>query len=392
MKLLFTTTIILLSVLVQSQSPYQIADTSKVWNTITIGFGSWGVWLCGGTKSNKFEGEIFIGGNTYLEVLESEDSLQENWYVNGFLREDTINNSVYFGWGVGEIGLIYDFDLNVGDSIYIDNYYTTYTSLLVCDSIDTVNINGVFKNRYFFSSDFFNPNYPAEVWIEGIGSVFGVLNSGLGGVPLGGGTRELLCCSENDEVIYMDSLFGACFIDEFFPQIISETYDTAYLNTYYEFQLQIDTFNVDSFALIGNVIPESFNFNESTGLITGMPTETGTFPCIITIKNYDLGGCLTDMLDAHISVVLPTTIHQQSQQPDMKIYPNPFNTIFYVEVENHNKKTYFLEILSAEGVLIDKKTIRGSLFKFDSGKYKNGLYLFKLSGNNIIKIKKCLKK
>jgi len=305
-KLLLTAVSIIFSTSVYGQNPYQITDTTKVWSTISIGYGSWNVCMCGGTKTNKFVEDTIIGGNTYLEVLESEDSLQGTWNINGFLREDTINKLVYFGWNYDYMGLIYDFNIEVDDTVYIDNYYTGYTSILICESIDSVLINDIFRNRYFFSSDYTGPDFTIEVWIEGIGSLYGILNSGFGGPAPGGGAPKLLCCSKNDNQIYMDSLFGECYIDQFYPQIIQESYDTAYVDIYYEFQLQLNTFDVDSFALIGEVIPEGFSFNQSTGLLTGTPTETGAFPCIITVANYDMGSCLTDMIYADIQVVLPT--------------------------------------------------------------------------------------
>ncbi|MBK9359399.1 MAG: hypothetical protein IPN08_18840 [Bacteroidales bacterium] len=46
------------------------------------------------------------------------------------------------------------------------------------------------------------------------------MQSGLGGIAMGGGTVKLLCASQNNNTIYMDSLFNACYIDMFYPQIL----------------------------------------------------------------------------------------------------------------------------------------------------------------------------
>ena len=123
-----------------SQIPYQIVDTTKDWNTMSIGVWSWGIHHCGGTKTNKFEEEIIFGEQTFLKVFESEDSLQE-----------------------------------MGDSVFIDNYYTSYTSTLICESIDSIYLNRGFRNRYHFSAVYRNrenveSNDIVEIWIEGIGS------------------------------------------------------------------------------------------------------------------------------------------------------------------------------------------------------------------------------
>ncbi len=389
-KLFLTAIIIIFSTSVYGQSPYQIADTAKVWSTILIGHGSWNVCGCA-TKINKFTYDTIIGGNTFFEVLESEDSLQNTWINNGLLMEDTINKKVYYTWG--NTGLIYDFNIEVGDTVYIDNYYTTYTSVLFCDSINTILINEKSKNMYFFSSDY-SRSYPAEIWIEGIGSLHGLLNSGIGGVMIGGGHTRLLCYSENDTVFYSDPLFDECYIDQFYPQIIPETYDTAYVDTYYEFQLQISTFDVDSFALKGDVIPEGFSFNESTGLLTGMPTETGAALCVITCINYDLGGWITDMIYADIQVMLPTTINKLSELDDFIIYPVPFNTKYCIEAKNYNGKDYYLEVFNTEGILIDKKILHNYFSEIDCSRYKTGQYMFKISDDkhNILKVEKVIKK
>ena len=392
MKTLFTIILLFSSFLTFSQSSYQIADTTKKWNTVYLGAGSWNVIYCGGTKTNRIAGEVMFGDSTFFNVYEAQDSLQQNWNQVGYLREDTISKKIYFSWwGPEEIGLIYDFNLEVGDSVRIDNYYVGFEDvLLICDSIDSLNINGSLKKRLFLNSPEF---WDTDVWIEGIGSKYGLLCSGYGGSGFAGGGMDLLCCSQNDTLIYFDPIYNSCYISEFYPKIVPEFYDTAYLNTLYEFQVQISgTNNIDSFALIGDVIPEGFEFNETTGLLTGMPVATGSFPCIITIKNYDLG-FLTDILYADITVVLPTAVRDIPKQPEIKIHPNPFSTGFSISYERNLKGPFSLEIFNCEGKLIDKKTLTESTYTADCSNYKNGIYLLKITDLNqrILKIEKVIK-
>lgn len=394
MKALFTTTILLLiSLLTFSQSIYQIADTTKEWNTVYYGFGSGNIVHCGGTKTNILSGEVLINDTTFLNVYESQDSLQQNWDHVGFLSEDTVSKKVYITeWIGGEVGLIYDFDLLVGDSVIINNYYAGFENvLLICDNIDSLNINGLFLKRFFL----YSPGYwNSDIWIEGIGSKFGLLYSGFNGSGWTGGSKDLLCCSKDDTLIYMDSVYNSCYIEEFYPKIVSEYYDTAYLNNNYEFQVQIsDTNNIDSFALIGNVIPEGFIFNEETGLLTGMPTDTGSFPCIITIRNYDIG-FLTDMLYENITVELVTTTQNNSNQIGFKIHPNPFDSYFHITNIINSNEIYQIEIYDNLGKIIDKKTVTESNFKIDCINYKKGIYYVKItdSNDNIIIVEKIIKK
>lgn len=394
MKTLLTTILLVISLFTFSQSQYQIADSTKKWNTVYYGFGSWGIANCGGTKTNKIAGEVIFNDTTFVNVYEAQDSLQQDWYQVGYLREGTINKKIYFSAGdTEEIGLIYDFDLTVGDSVVIDNYYVGFEDvLLICDSINPVIINGISRNQFYFSTPY---RYGiSDIWIEGIGSKFGVLNSGFGGAGYGGGGMNLLCCSKNDTLLYFDTIYNSCFIQECYPKISSEYYDTAYLNEPYEFQLQIsDTNNVESFTLIGDVIPDDFEFDETTGILTGLPTTTGSFPCVITINNDDFG-FLTDILYSDITVVLPTTIGDTPKEPEINIYPNPFSNSFSISYGGNLKDFYYLEIFSYEGKMIDKKTISDKIYKVDCSNYKNGIYLLKITDLNQrnLKIEKIIKK
>ena len=373
----------MISLLTFSQSPYQIADTSKVWNTMTYGVGTWGNLMCGGTKCNKMGEEVYLGDDLYVNVMESEDTLQLDWVVNGYLHEDTINKLVYFARSEDEIGLIYDFDLDFGDTVNIFNYYDLqgFSSTLICYCIDTLSINGSSKKRFSFYHNYLDPENPDEVWIEGIGSLYGVLNSGIGGSGYTGGGFDLLCCSQNDTIIYMNSFYGSCFINEFYPQILSDSYDTAFLNTFYQFQLQIDTGDAQSFDLIGYLIPEDFNFDPSTGMLTGIPSDTGSFLCIINSLNYEMGGWWTDWLISDIPVVIPTHIKEPPKQSNIKIYPNPCNKTLYIENDTYIEEDYYLESFNFEGILIDKKIINGNYIQFDVSQYDPGLYLLRITDN-----------
>lgn len=395
MKALFTTILLLISFLTFSQNAYQIADTTKKWNTVHYGAWAWLVMHCGGTKTNKLEGVTLVNDTVYLSVFETQDSLQQYWDQIGFLREDTLSKKIYFtlDWNGYEDGLIYDFDLLVGDSVIIDNYYVGFEDLLlICDSIDSLFIDGSNKKRLFLSKRW--SSYVSDIWIEGIGSKYGLLNSGLGGSGMAGSSADLLCCSKNDTVIYMDSVHNSCYIEEFYPKIVSEYYDTAYLNTYYEFQLIIsDTNNIDSVELIGAVIPEGFEFDASSGMLTGTPTSTGSFVCIIQAKNCDLG-FLTDMLYSDLVVELETTIQNKSQQGDINIYPNPFRSNFYITSTTKNENVYYLEMYNGFGELNYQKTINKIPCKIDCTHYNDGIYFLKITDANqkIIKTKKLIKK
>ena len=360
-----------------SQGNYQIADTTKTWNTVSIGYLAFNVAQCGGTYSHKFSGQTTIGNNTYFNVYESTDSLQDNWEQIGYLREDSIDHKVYYK-GLDEDGLLYDFNLEVGDSVYIDNYYYDFTdALLICDSIDSININGQQKQRFYFYSGFSKSMY-AEIWIEGIGSMWGLLASGYGGAGFAGGNPKLLCCSKNGETIYMDTLFNTCYIDDFYPKITSPNYDTAYLDTPYEFQLQLsDTSNIGSVSWWGEYIPDGFSFDATTGVLSGVPTSIGSFPCGITITNNDIG-LITDMLEAEIVVVLPEGIGENTLN-NIQIFPNPASGLVNIKSDIQIND---VEVYNYAGQLIWDIKANNNFYEINTSQFESGIYLFRIEAKD----------
>lgn len=236
-----------------SQGAFQIVDTTKTWNTLQFGYGSLNVVHCGGTRTNIFHDEEIIGGETFLLVWESNDSLNSIWDQVGYIREDTATGQVFFK-GYSEPGLLYDFELQIGDSVVVDNdYLRAYNIHYTCVDIDTIEINGMQKRRFFMHAEGYNP-YIADIWIEGIGSKWGPLNSGFGGAGFGGGAYELLCCKQNDTLLYMDINFNRCYISDFYPKIACDHYDTAYVGQPYYFQVPLsDTARIDSIGFRGGI-------------------------------------------------------------------------------------------------------------------------------------------
>ncbi len=375
------------------QSTLGIADTTKSWHTLYYGFGAWGIINCSGTRINRLAEKTVFNDTSFFKVYESTDSLQQLWNPIGYLSEDSLSGKVFFGNPyINRTGLIYDFNLSAGDSVIVDNYYVNFENiLLICDSIKAVSIYGTARKQFFFSSP--QTTSIADVWIEGIGSIYGLLNSGVFGVPLGGGGMKLLCCSEDGNLIFRDSTYHSCFISEFYPKITSEKLDTAFLNKYYEFQIQLaGTNHVGAYSLNGTVIPDGFSLNETTGLLTGTPVATGTFPCVITVINQDMGA-ETDILFADITVVLPTNTDEVPEHEVVKILPNPCVTGFSVSYGNNSENIYYLEIFSHKGKMIEMKIIKESGTWIDVSHYKTGIYLLRFTDLNkrAVKTKKMMK-
>lgn len=114
---------------------------------------------------NSLGDTVIIDGKIYIEAyLEKKYTL----YLEGGIREDTIEKKVYFNNFQNEI-LLYDFSLEIGDSIYYPMSYFGDAYHKIVQDIDSIIINGEYRRRWHLV------NYPfpmPDIWIEGIGSVY----------------------------------------------------------------------------------------------------------------------------------------------------------------------------------------------------------------------------
>ena len=189
-------------------SSQQIVDSTKVWSNMQE--------FCHpdssvySTDYHKFHGDTLINDTLYKKVWISEDEDYENWNFFGtFIREE--NKRVYYREMFQNEGLIYDFNLSLGDSVFLSNPRAATSLWLTLSEIDSVETADGFRERWRLeSSEYSNDEY----WIMGIGSGAGVLNSGtqiFGGLC---GLYTLLCEKENDETIYQNPDFETCYVNQ----------------------------------------------------------------------------------------------------------------------------------------------------------------------------------
>lgn len=184
----------------------EIVDSEKVWSNMEEHCHSWGSTYS--TDFFKFDKDTIIDNITYKKVWISEDEDHANWnFYGAFIREE--NKRVYYKQYVGDEGLIYDFNLTIGDSVLVDNPISAGEIWLILVSIDSIQTNDGYKERWELK----NNGYPdSEYWIRGIGSQNGVLNSSTG--IYGGlcGLYTLLCEKENGDVVYINPDFQTCYL------------------------------------------------------------------------------------------------------------------------------------------------------------------------------------
>jgi len=169
----------------------------------------WNFTVCGIPQPNAqyqytFEGDSIVNNITYSKVYSSGISNCINFGYCGLLRDDTLNQKVYFILPDSTSEkVLYDFSLNVGDTVP-DLFNFTGVSEVV-DSIDSVNYGGQLRKRFRYTLNMGPHNDPYI--IEGIGNVSGLL------APLESPTIAyyLICFSHKGLNVFPDST-GACML------------------------------------------------------------------------------------------------------------------------------------------------------------------------------------
>jgi len=192
---------LMISGLIYSQDYYPIVQENNEWNVIKVVPTPGVPWdSTYWTMTYKFYGDTIISNQTYKKVYKSEEEIPINWEYEGCIREEE-QKVWYFPQYGNEETLIYDFTLNIGDTVTILGWEP-----MVVDSISQIEINGEDRKQIYLSiwGQFI------EHWIEGIGSNFGILQSGTS-LAVGWYTR-FLCMSEDGELIYMNPNYSSCYL------------------------------------------------------------------------------------------------------------------------------------------------------------------------------------
>jgi hypothetical protein len=182
---------------------FPLVQENRVWNTFyaTDPIGKNVKWdSTYFTTLTKFEGDSLIGSVLYKKVYETKSETQTNWILKGCIREDDVHKVWYKPNGWSE-DMIYDFNANPGDSLTLNDSHTYKV-----DSINYIQINAEQRKRFYISCYI----YGQEVWIEGLGSLKGILVSGSACAV--GGHYVLLCFTDNGNPLYTNTYFNDCYL------------------------------------------------------------------------------------------------------------------------------------------------------------------------------------
>ena len=126
------------------------------------------------------------------------------------LREDTSTRKIYIIKPNDTLEkLIYDFSLNIGDTVTFFNNVTGFCQKGILDSIDYIEINNVCTKRYFLKDSLLNEGW-LDVWIEGIGSQHGLIYPGVFFVDYGP-YFGLWYVIKNQDTIFQNTDIIQCF-------------------------------------------------------------------------------------------------------------------------------------------------------------------------------------
>lgn len=206
------------------QTYYPLVQTNKVW-TISYYFS----FPPSQIKFMKISGDTTINSKVYNKVLQTNDSVNNPWTLDGYIRE-TNDHKVYFSTNpnISEF-LYYNFNLALGDSVYIRGLPNPF----IADTVDSVQVsNEEFRKRVVLSAC---SGY--DTWIEGIGSLFGLIYSGEN--CLVGETDKLVCMLQNDAIVYHDPHYVTCSTPLYIPDIHDDSFviypnpvlDNLYINS-----------------------------------------------------------------------------------------------------------------------------------------------------------------
>ena len=199
-------------------------DDSSIWNTVGDNSITSQTWrfrygLLGDTTISATDQDTL----SYSKVYSLFDSTLTNPNSTYFaaLRE-TEDKEVYALLPGFEEGLLYDFNLEVGDTIwyaiggslcYNSVSFTDEDHYKVVTATDSILlVNGETRKRWHLTD---HPNgIMNDVWVEGIGSVvwYGLFNPFITDITLCGDSYSFACMKEGDEVIYLSNPYcEECF-------------------------------------------------------------------------------------------------------------------------------------------------------------------------------------
>lgn len=156
------------------------------------------------------DNDTTINSKLYHKLYHSTDTLFTEANLCGAIREE--NKRVYY-YSINSLTyrfmeieakkeyVLYDFSLNICDTIKNDSFSISSTDKLVVFSVDSVLVGTEYRKSYTFAYPNAPDSIPWAVWIEGVGSLRGLLFA-TGDVPSNGLFNDLICFRQDNVFLY----------------------------------------------------------------------------------------------------------------------------------------------------------------------------------------------
>lgn len=199
-------------IILQSGAQNTIVKTNSTWSVLeygTILAGGSGEMpqqtiCCIGTEEITIRNDSTYNEREYKKVFSNIEIKNK---FRGLIREE--DQKIFFiRQNLLHEHLLYDFSIENGEMIAITDTGGTEISLYAV--VDEIIVNEVIKKRIQLKWSLEDES-AVNTWIEGIGSMYGLLCNGL---PKTGGGMKLLCVSQNGTPIYQNPLFAKCSYDD----------------------------------------------------------------------------------------------------------------------------------------------------------------------------------
>lgn len=269
----------------QSQEP--LFDTTKLWSHLSI-TPSWGgppphAWA---TDFHKVEGNTVINSVSYMNLMTTIDQNLTNWNLQGYVREDGSGKVYYRAIQDSTERLIYDFGLELGDTIIL-NHLSSFPYIVT--NVDSVLLNNNFRKRITLNT--------YETWVEGVGSQMGLMCSGYS--ELVGVNHYMLCYFENGSLIYSNPNYSLCYYNT--VDIEDREFQDAWISIHPNPVVSTSTFRISGdldvkgsllevYSLTGSLL-KSYNIEENEIQLHASDFESGIyFYRLITVDGLGRSG------------------------------------------------------------------------------------------------------
>lgn len=225
------------------------------------------------TEIYRIGGDTLVDNLLYHQVYTTRDTSGLNWRLSiDLLREDTTTKRVYWKAGSQDEFLLYDFSLEVGDTIPFQISFD-----FVCDvfvhSIDTVTLENGEQRRRLNLGDQSYGLYSGDYWIEGIGSNHGPFFYRYCATDQ---NFILLCHSDAEGILFSNSSEG-CFIATSVSNILPpdiEVFPNPFTD---EIQIKFEETSLSSIQILDIMGRQVLEEKDVYNVINTSMLESGTY-------------------------------------------------------------------------------------------------------------------